>query len=186
MGTTTRATFEEFQKAQGAAPEGVRYELDEGELVVTPSPTPLHNIVRYRLRRAVTDFVQKNSLGIVLDETDFRLSANVVRKPDVAFIVEESLRDFDFKHTPVDIPPALAVEVISPNNLAQDTLKKVHQYLAAGSHAVWLVYPDLRLIEVHDENGIREIIEPNSITNERLLKGFAPLLSDPFSDNPRR
>src|SRR5258708_31198670 len=173
MGTTTRATFEEFQKAQGAAPEGVRYELDEGELVVTPSPTPLHNIVRYRLRRAVTDFVQKNSLGIVLDETDFRLSAHVLRKPDVTFIVDESLRDFDFKHTPVDIPPALAVEVISPTNLAQDTLKKVHQHLAAGSHAVWLVYPDFRLIAVHGENWIPGMSETNSITNQSLVKWFA-------------
>jgi len=185
MGTTTRISFEEFQKAQGAAPEGVRYELNEGELVVTPSPTPQHNVVRYRLRRALTDFVQKNGLGIVLDETDFRLSTNVVRQPDVAFIAEESLRDFDFKRTPVEITPALAVEVISPSNLAQDTLKKVHQYLGSGSQAVWLVYPELRLIEVHDENGIREITEPNSITHGRLLKGFSLLLSDLFSDNPR-
>src|SRR5260370_33729317 len=148
MGTTTRISFEEFQKAQGAAPEGVRYELDEGDLVETPSPTQLHTVVRYRLRRALTDFVQKNGLGIVLDETDFRLSTNVVRKPDVAFIAEESLRDFDFKRTPVEITPALAVEVISPSNLAQDTLKKVHQYLGSRSHVVCLVSRKMRVMQL--------------------------------------
>src|SRR5258708_8510450 len=151
MGITTRISFEDFQKAQGAAPEGVRYELDEGELVVTPSPTPLHNVVRYRLRRALTDFVQKNGLGIVLDETDFRLSTNVVRKPDVAFIAEEGLRDFDFTRTPVEITPTLAVEVISPNNLAPNTLKKIHQYPAPCNHPLCPPHPQPPLVAPHHD-----------------------------------
>jgi Uma2 family endonuclease len=54
MGTTTKLSLEEFQKLQDAAEDIVRYELDEGELIVTPSPTARHNIVRYRLRRALT------------------------------------------------------------------------------------------------------------------------------------
>ena len=141
MGTTTKISFEEFRKLQDEAPETVRYELDEGELMVTPSPTPCHNIARYRLRHALTDFVQKNSLGLILDETDFLLSANTVRKPDIAFITKERLKTLDLDHVPIDGAPALVIEVISPTNLAEDTLKKVRQYLAGGSKAVWIVYP---------------------------------------------
>jgi Uma2 family endonuclease len=62
MGTTTRISFDEFQKLQEAAAEAVNYELDDGEPILTPSPTPYHNIVRYRLRRGFTDFVQTNHL----------------------------------------------------------------------------------------------------------------------------
>ena len=187
MDTTTKISFEEFQRLQDAADETVRYELDEGELIVTPSPTPLHNIVRYRLRRALTDFVQKHSLGLVLDETDFLLSPNTVRKPDIAFIPLARMEHIDLHRSPVDGSPALAVEVISPSNLAQDTMKKVRQYLAGGSGAVWVIYPPLKLIEVHDAAGIRVITEPNAIIEDKLFSGhrFSLSLTELFTEDPR-
>ena len=188
MGTTTKLSLEEFQKLQDAAEEPVRYELDEGELIVTPSPTSRHNIIRYRIRRALTDFVQLNSLGLVLDETDFQLASNVVRKPDVAFIAKEHLHTFDLDHSPLKGAPALAIEVISPSNLAEDTLKKIRQYFAAGSRAVWLIYPVLRLVEIHDATGVRDLIGPNSLSEQQLFSGhvFSLSLTALFDNNPER
>jgi len=188
MGTTTKLSLEEFQKLQDTAEETVRYELDEGELIVTPSPTSRHNIVRYRLRRALTDFVQLNNLGLVLDETDFQLAPDVVRKPDIAFVPKERIHTLDLDRSPLKGAPALAVEVISPSNLAQDTVKKVRQYFAAGSQAVWLVYPVLCLIEIHDATGVRDVTEPGSLTEQRLFSGFAFSLSLTalFDSNPER
>src|SRR5947209_11821633 len=81
MGTTTKLSLEEFQKLQDAAEEPVRYELDERELIVTPSPTSRHNIIRYRISRALTDFLQLTSLVLVLDQTDFQLTSNLLRWP---------------------------------------------------------------------------------------------------------
>jgi Uma2 family endonuclease len=188
MGATTKLSLEEFQKLQDAAEDSIRYELDEGELIVTPSPTSRHNIVRYRLRRALTDFVQTNGLGLVLDETDFQLAPNVVRKPDIAFIPGERIQTLDLDHSPLEGTPALAVEVISPSNLAQDTVKKVRQYLAAGSQAVWLVYPALRLIEIHDAMGVRDVTEPGSLTEQRLFSGlvFSVSLTTLFDNDPKK
>jgi len=188
MGTTTKIGFEEFRKLQDQADETVRYELDEGELIATPSPTPYHNIVRYRIRRALTDFVQTNSFGLVLDETDFLLSPNTVRKPDIAFIKKERLKTLNLDHVPIEGAPALAIEVISPSNLAEDTLKKIRQYLAAGSQAVWVVYPILRVVEIHDAEGIRVLAESEPIHEERLFAKhrFSLSLSDLFSDDPER
>jgi len=188
MGTTTKLSFEEFRMLQENAAEELRYELDEGDLILTPSPTPRHNIVRYRLRRALTDFVQANDLGLVLDETDFRLLANAVRKPDVAFVAKDRMKDFDLDSTPIEGAPTLAVEVISQSNLAQDTAKKVRQYLAAGSQAVWLIYPALRLVEIHDKAGVRDVAEPGTINEQKLFTGatFSVSLTALFEDNPRR
>src|SRR5215469_1165346 len=53
MSTTTKLSFEEFQKLQETADEATRYELDEGELIVTPSPTLRHDLVSFRLRSAL-------------------------------------------------------------------------------------------------------------------------------------
>src|SRR5258708_15689238 len=159
MGATTKLSFEEFRTLQEAAADDLRYELDEGELILTPSPTPRHNIVRYRLRRALTDFVQANDLGLVLDETDFRLSANAVRKPDVAFVAKDRMKDLDLDTTPIEGAPTLAVEVISQSNLAQDTAHKVRQYLPAGSHAGCVIAAALRVVAVQDKTGIDQMAE---------------------------
>ena len=170
--TTTKLSFEEFQKLQEVAEETVRYELDEGELVLTPSPTAWHNIVRYNLRHALTVFVKTHPLGLVLDETDFRLASNTVRKPDVAFIAQHRLENLDLHQSPLSGAPSLAAEIISPSTRTQDTTKKVRQYVASGSHSVWLVYPSLRLVEIYDATGAHDVTEPQSIQEEKLFPGL--------------
>jgi Uma2 family endonuclease len=182
MSTTTRLTFEEFEKLPEQ--EGTGYELDEGELLMEPSPTFLHNRIRDRLARRLYEFVEAHQLGEVIMEMDFRLAADTVRNPDVAFVTKDHLRTIDVNRSPVNGAPALAVEVISPSNLAQDTLKKVSQYLAAGSRAVWVVYPALNVVEVHGSTGIRQVKAPESLTEEILFgwQKFTLSLSALFND----
>ncbi|HWX54859.1 MAG TPA: Uma2 family endonuclease [Verrucomicrobiae bacterium] len=188
MATTTRYTFEAFQKLQDAAADNIRYELDEGDLIVTPSPTPRHNLVYLKLLRQLAAFVEQHRLGVVITEVDFRLSKNVVRKPDLGFIAKDHMKGFHLDRTPVEGAPSLAVEVISPSNLAQDTLKKIRQYLAAGSHAVWTVYPALRLVEIHDASGTRIVSESEPISESQLFGGhtFSLSLSALFDVEPER
>jgi Uma2 family endonuclease len=175
VGTTTRLTLAEYEKLPEK--EGIRYELDEGTLLMEPSPALRHNLIRQRIAEQLTRFVRSHQLGVVVEEMDFRLGTDTVRNPDVALISAEHLRNIDPDHSPVEGAPALAVEVISPTNLAQDTLKKVRQYLDARSRAVWLVYPALRLIEIHDFNGVRRITEPASLEESKLFAGFKFSLS---------
>lgn len=186
MGTTVRVSFEEFLKLQENADDRVRYELDDGEVIVTPSPTPRHNLVSFRLRRALSDFVRKFSLGVVTSEVDFRLSPTVVRKPDVAFIGTSQMEKFDLDHTPIETSPTLAIEVISESNLAQDTTKKVRQYLHAGSLAVWLVYPALRLVEIHSREGKRDVTERGDLSEQQPFgkHTFKLSLDALFDENP--
>jgi Uma2 family endonuclease len=49
--------------------------------------------------------------------------------------------------------PALAVEVVSPADLAQELAHRVDQYLAAGVRVVWVVYPNTREVHVFREGG---------------------------------
>ena len=168
-------TFEEFERLPEE--EGIRYELDEGILLMEPSPVFRHNVIRQRIATRLREFVESHHLGFVIEEMDFRLAHNTVRNPDVAFVTTEHLKKIDLDRTPVEGAPALAVEVISPGNLAQDTVKKVHQYLSAGSQAVWLVYPALQLVEIHDfhkdvKGGhVREVREPDAIEESKLFGG---------------
>lgn len=170
MGTTTRLTFDQWLRLPER--EGTIYELDEGELLMEPSPTLRHNRIRDRIARHLTDFVQTNHLGEITVEMDFRLGPDTVRNPDVAFITALHLKQVDPDRSPIEGSPALAIEVVSPTNLAQDMQKKVSQYLSAGSKAVWVVYPTLRLVEVHEPGSIRKVTAPESLTESRLFSGF--------------
>jgi Uma2 family endonuclease len=178
MATTTRLTFEEFQNLPEQ--EGVRYELDEGELLMEPSPALRHNFVRQRIALRLMTFLESHQLGAVAEEMDFRLAPNTVRKPDVAFITSERLKNIDLDRSPIDGAPSLAVEVISPSNTAQDIAKKTEQYLRAGSHAVWIVHPQLRFVEVHSKEGIRQFREPELLKEESLIPGFSLSLTYVF------
>jgi Uma2 family endonuclease len=171
-------TFEEFERLPEE--EGIRYELDEGVLLMEPSPVFRHNLIRQEIFIRLNEFVKSHRLGSVIVEMDFRLGPNTVRNPDVAFVNNEHLTRIDLDRTPVEGGPALAVEVISPSNLAQDMAKKVRQYLAAGSHVVWVVYPSLRLVEIHESGSLRQLREPDILEESNLFGGLTFLL--PLSD----
>lgn len=169
MSVITKLTFEEFL----ALPEepGKRFELDHGELIVEPSPTFRHNAIRNRIARHLEDFVLAHGLGRITVENDFRLGPDVVRNPDVAFIENETFSRMDVDTSPIEGVPNLAVEVVSPGNSAQDMLTKVHQYLDAGCQAVWVFYPKLKIVEIYDISGIREVAAPASLNEEKIFGG---------------
>jgi Uma2 family endonuclease len=171
MAATTKLTFDEFQKLPER--EGIRYELDEGEVLVEPSPTFFHNRVRDKIARRLSEFVESHHLGDVIVEMDFRLGTDIVRNPAVALVSPEHLRRIDIDRSPVDGAPVLAIEVISPSNSAQDTAKKLRQYLRSGCRSVWIVYPALRVVEVHSAAGTRSVEVPESLADEPLLPGFS-------------
>ncbi len=168
--TTTRLTFGEFENLPEQ--EGRLYELDEGRLMVTPSPTVQHNRIRDRIARRLSEFVETRNLGEIMIEVDFRLGPDTVRNPDVAFVGSDHLRRIDVERSPVEGAPILAVEVISPANSAQDTVKKIHQYLRSGCTSVWIVYPSLRLVEIHSGTGTRKVEEPETLRDEKLFPGL--------------
>jgi Uma2 family endonuclease len=172
MGTIIKMTFEEFQNLPER--EGVHFELDEGELLMEASPAARHNLIRQRIAMKLMSFAEANKPGIVLEEMDFRLAEKTVRNPDVAFVTTEHLQKIDLDCSPIDGAPALAVEVISPTNTAQDTVKKTLQYLEAGCHFVWIVYPSLRLVEIHSAaTGLRFVREPEALREDTLFPGLS-------------
>src|SRR5260370_11954286 len=115
MGITTRITFQEFENLPEQ--EGVRYELDEGELLMEPSPTFRHNRIRERIAKRLSEFVQTHRIGEITVEMDFRLGPDTVRNPDVAYVTLEHLRTIDIDRSPVDGAPALPIELVPPRNL---------------------------------------------------------------------
>jgi Uma2 family endonuclease len=180
MATKTLLTVEEYAALE--EPEGVRYELSEGELIVTPSSSFFHNEIRDELNARLRAFVKSQKLGGVTSETDMKLAHDVVRRPDVAFISAERLRGIDRHKVPVPLSPDLVIEIVSENDRADDLILKVTQYLAAGTRAVWLLYPNTRLayryVPGKLEPEVRSADAGHAFDEPELLPGFSLPLAE--------
>jgi Uma2 family endonuclease len=165
--TKVRHTLDDYLALD--EPDGPHYELDEGELVVTPSTTFNHNRLRDELRARLGREVERRKLGVVTSETDFLLGPRTVRRPDVAVVLQGHFRPEYARKVPIPIPPDIAIEVVSEHDRSGALLRKVRQYLAAGTRSVWLFYPEQREAHRHAAAGAAETLTPGSRWSEPAL-----------------
>ena len=138
-----RFTYEDY----ALLPEDRRYEVVDGELVVTPAPTPFHQIVLLRLMKLLDAFVESHRAGtVLLAPCDVVLSRYDVLQPDILFVSSERRPIIGEKY--VGPAPDLVVEVLSPSTADRDRTAKAKRYATFGVREMWLVDPDARTIEV--------------------------------------
>ena len=160
-------------------------ELVEGEIIEMSKPSGLHGQITFLLSLKIGNYVVDNGLGIVTAaETGFILERNpdsgdTIRGLDIAFISSERgprvLPD-----RLMDIAPDLAVEVISPSNDAADIRRKIGQLLEAGTALVWIIYPDLRIVDIHRRDGAITLNAADTLSGGDVLPGFEVPVSDIF------
>src|SRR3954469_2836174 len=125
--STIKMTARQFLEL-GEDPPGVRLELVDGEIAVSPSPIPRHSYTvaaRCTILRTYTD---DNDLGEVLMDVDTIFGEHDVRRPDI-FYFTKARRRFIGERC-IEGPPDLAVEVISPGNERADRRDKFKLYAA--------------------------------------------------------
>ena len=128
---------------------------------------------------ALGDFVEPRNLGEVLIAPSFLVGANrdQSRKPDVAFVAGPMPTE---PEAILALVPTLAVEIISPNNTAQEMEDKVAEYLAAGTQLVWLTFPESVMVIAFWAGGGAVFKSGDTITAEPVLPGFACPVTDLF------
>jgi Uma2 family endonuclease len=105
----------------------------------------------------------------------------IVRRPDVSFIRLGRLPNEHLPDGYIAIPPDLAAEVVSMNDLAYELDRKVTRYLKAGVHLVWVINPDLRMMRVHRADGsVMALYEQDVLTGEEVVPGFRCSVRDLF------
>jgi Uma2 family endonuclease len=176
MGVKTLMTLKEFERLPE---DDLCHELDHGEVVSMPPASDEHGDVCAEIVRVLRNFAKERGLGRVYGgETVFVLGPDTVRVPDVAFVVREraALRRSFFPGA-----PDLAVEVYSPSESIPHLMRKVRQYLDAGCHTVWVVYPEEKRVHVVSGSGDDHILSSGDVLDApQLLPGFSVAIDSLF------
>lgn len=105
-----------------------------------------------------------------------------IRKPDVCFVRAGRFPDDDVPEGWIKLPPDLAVEVVSPNDVWSDVSEKVTDYQDAGVLLVWVVDPTRKEVHVHRLQGKPEILtESDDLQDESVLPGFSCKVGEFFA-----
>jgi Uma2 family endonuclease len=127
-------------------PDGKRYELLEGDLHVTPAPSPLHQRASKRLQRKLEAFFEARGIGEVFNAPiDVILTPHDVVQPDLVVVVEPT----QISARGIEGPPLLVVEILSPSTGIRDRTVKARRYAALGIRHYWLVDPEAKRVECY-------------------------------------
>src|ERR1035437_2984377 len=75
----------------GEDPPGIRLELANGEIVVSPSPAFDHSYTDTQLRVILAHHIMENDLGAIVGDVDTIFDNYNVCRPDILFIAKSRL-----------------------------------------------------------------------------------------------
>lgn len=128
--------------------DGRRWELFEGDFLVTPAPTPLHQRISRRLQYALMTQLEHAGLAEVYNAPiDVVFDDHNVVQPDLAIV--SSTRASMITARAIEGPPDVVVEILSPSTLDRDRLLKKRLYERFGVREYWVVDPQHGFVEAH-------------------------------------
>lgn len=163
-------------------PDSAGYELIEGVLGEKHGAggdpmEALSDYVAVKLITRLNVFVEERNAGYVFGASStYRCfgDPNTGRRPDGSFIRRGRLPGERIPQGSIEIPADLAVEVVSPNDLAYDVEEKVALYLGHNFGEVWVVYPNTRTVHVHRKGEpILSLDAQQTLTGRDALAGFS-------------
>lgn len=138
-----------------ALPEnGSRYELLEGELLVSPAPGRRHQFAVASLLMSLTLWArQRGGLSVLPAPLDVVFDDETVLQPDLVMVTAD---DAD---GPVTSVPLLCVEVLSPTTRTRDMGVKRDAYARRGVPRYWVVDPEARAVRGWLLEGTNWVVE---------------------------
>ncbi len=115
--------------------DGLRRELVDGVLLVSPAPTNRHQIVVGELHLLLRS-ASPADVRVMLAPTDYQPTQRRSLQPDLLVA-----RRADVGDEPISAPLLLAVEVLSPSTRSVDLLLKHGVYAESGVASYWVVDP---------------------------------------------
>jgi Uma2 family endonuclease len=165
--------------------EGKGFELVGGELKEWTVSKESSRIAG-RICTRLDVFCESRGVGYVFPEgmsyQCFPTDPTRVRRADTSFIALSRMPSATYRDEGhCTTVPDLVVEVISPNDNAEEVAEKIQDWLGAGVKLVWEVYPGRQTIRANLPDGTATLFRPPDIlTAEGVLPGFSCPVADLF------
>jgi Uma2 family endonuclease len=130
----------------GEDPPGIRLELVDGEVAVSPSPRPSHSYADMAFTALLWAHIEANNLGLLLGDTDTVFGEHDVRRPDLLYFKRHRQHLVDALEA-IEAMPDLCIEIVSPSSGTIDRRDKFEQYANAGVPYYWILDPAKRSLE---------------------------------------
>ena len=180
--TKTRLTYADYLETS----DDGRYELLNGELILSPSPKEIHQYTSSMLHLKFGTHARKNNLGkVYFSPFDVVLSDTDVVQPDLLFVSNE--RADMINHDNVRGAPDLVVEILSPTTADRDRTIKLDLYAAHGVKEYWMVDPESRTVMVllrgESRFEVSGIYGEGQTLSSPTLEGFSVALGEIFQED---
>lgn len=143
-----RKTYTDYLQAVDDNP-GMRVELINGEIVMSPAPRPIHQIVSNNLTWLLDRYVRDKRLGRVLSApVEVKLAEDQVPQPDLLFIRRDRLTELVGERSIIGAPD-LIVEILSPGTARYDRHTKLMLYAHHNVAEYWIIDIEGEAVEVY-------------------------------------
>jgi Uma2 family endonuclease len=168
MGMAIKAPHYTIDDIDRMPEDGNRYELLDGMLLVTPSPSLDHQRVATSMAGRL--LAELGASGIVVAPGASERGTDTQLQPDILVFSAA----FDRAKTWREISGAwLAIEVLSPSSKVYDREFKRDAYFTLGVREVWIVDLNAKLVEVSRAPGthavIRDVVRWNVPDTDRVI-----------------
>ncbi|WP_152052673.1 Uma2 family endonuclease [Tautonia marina] len=167
----------------------ILFEVIDGVVVECPPMGSLELDIANYLAQELNVVALSQGLGQALVEQLFRLRAQSTnrRRPDIAFV--STAKWPRGRRVPRanawEMAPDLAVEVVSPSDLAAELDRKLVEYFEAGVSLVWVVYPETRRVFVFSSaTEVRILSASDELDGCAVVPGFRLALTRLFDGDP--
>ncbi len=164
------------------AEDGYRYEIIDGELIVTPAPARRHVALAVRLTMLLSQALDKQQPEWCLITQPFSLETETETttyhcEPDLG-IFNQPLETFVNDD---ELLPVIVIEIVSPGNPENDYVRKVNAYAAIGIPEYWIVDSRHRTVTFLQLTAVGSWRQYAKIDNSQLLPEIEMALDKIFA-----
>lgn len=177
-------TVADFAVLPTSLPTGeVRYELDDGKVVVMAPPGYDHARRQLKIVHYLLIDGEERGHGVACAEVGIVLRRNPDRVvgADAAFILTASLPVRSSTEGYLETIPELVVEVRSKNDTRPELASKREEYFDAGVKLVWIIDSNSSTVTAHERGQPDRVFSETETLTCPLIPGFAVPVSKLFT-----
>jgi len=164
--------------------EGAPFQLINYDLIMSPSPIPIHQVISAKLTQALLNFLDsKNNNGFLVSAPmDVKFDDGNILQPDILYISEE--RKSELIKDRIEGAPDLVIEILSPSNAYYDLRQKKDIYEKYGVKEYIIIDPiqenaDLYILK-DGAYYLHQKAQKSETLKSLILPGFAIELAKVF------